>query len=299
MSDAMMSLSLFDGLALVAVLVIGLPHGAFDAAVYALWRGDKPSQTKAQTQMDLLRFLVLYSLCAAVIVLIWLVAPVLSLAIFLAISAFHFGTGDANSKISFHHHLQIIAHGGLVTLWLPIMHPDEVGLYFAALSGQEAIMIVSLLEAIQWPWLLVVMLYGLRAMRDKVMQSRFIELLIMMIALLYLPVLAGFALYFCAIHSRRHFYALYQGLLHNKKGAVWPLALGLTIASWVAGGIGLMMLMRSQDFTISAIQIVFIGLAALTVPHMILVDGFYHPAKKLTLGEATKSEGQSDDKSQR
>lgn len=297
MSDAMMSLSLFDGLALIAVLVIGLPHGAFDAAVYALWRGDKTSQTKAQAQIDLFRFLALYSLCAVVIVLLWLAAPLLSLGVFLAISAFHFGTGDANSQKPFHRHLQIIAHGGLVTLWLPIMHPDEVSLYFIALSGQEAVIIVSLIKAMQWPWLLVIMLYGLRAMKDRVMQSRFIELLIMMIALLYLPVLAGFALYFCAIHSRRHFYALYRGLVHRKTGSVWPLALGLTIASWLAGGLGLMMLMRSQDFTISAIQIIFIGLAALTVPHMILVDGFYHPAKKHVLSEVAKSEGQSNDKS--
>lgn len=297
MNDAMMSLSLFDGVALIAVLVIGLPHGAFDAAVYALWRGDKSQQTKTQSQIDLLRFLTLYSLCAAVIVLIWLIVPLLSLAAFLAISAFHFGTGDANSEHRFHRQLQIIAHGGLVTLWLPIMHPDEVGLYFTALSGPEAVMIIALIKAMQWPWLLVIFLYGLRAMRDRVMQSRFIELLIMMIALLYLPVLAGFALYFCAVHSRRHFYALYQALIHQKKGSVWPLALGLTLASWLAGGLGLMILMRAQDFTISAIQIVFIGLAALTVPHMILVDGFYHPAKKAGKGKAIETKGQIDDQS--
>ena len=273
-----MSLSMIDTLALVAVVVIGLPHGAFDAAIYALWRKDTP--LTAQSQLASLRFLALYSLGAIFVVLFWLSLPVIALASFLAISAFHFGAGDANSHTKRHRHLQIIAHGGLVTLWLPVMHPEEVSLYFSALSGDGAVSSVSVLQARQWVWILVVLLYGFRAMTDRIMQSRFIELLVMMIAISYLPILAGFALYFCAIHSRRHFYILYQRLAHHKAGMVWPLACGLTLASWAAGGAGLFILMRYQDFATSAIQIIFIGLAALTVPHMILVDGLYHPAHK-------------------
>ena len=280
MGDAMLSLSMIDSLALIAIVVIGLPHGAFDAAIYALWRTPKASADTSSNALGLLRFLAIYSLCAIFIVYLWISFPLLSLAGFLAISAFHFGSGDANSRQAFHRHLQIIAHGGLVTLWLVIMHPQTVSLYFTALSGETAIMLVDLIQAMQWPWLLVVMLYGLRAIKDRVMQSRFIELLLMMIAISYLPVLMGFALYFCAIHSRRHFYALYKVLRDTKSISVWPLALGLTAASWAIGLAGLWLLTHYQAFAISAIQILFIGLAALTVPHMILVDGLYHPGKQ-------------------
>ena len=280
MNDAFMSLSMIDSLALLAVVLIGLPHGAFDGALYGLWRDDTDQKLVQKSKIDLIRFLVLYSLCAVIVVVIWLALPVLSLAVFLLISALHFGAGDANSEIRFHRHLQIIAHGGLVTLWLPIMHPQEVGFYFSALSGDRAALLVDGLQAMQWPWLLAVMLYGMRAMKDTAMQARFIELLVMMLALSYLPVLAGFALYFCAIHSRRHFTVIYHGLQAQKARKTWPLALGLTFASWLAGGAILLVLMNYQAFVISALQIIFIGLAALTVPHMILVDGLYHRARQ-------------------
>lgn len=279
MNDAFMSLTMIDSLALLAIVLIGLPHGAFDGALYGLWRDDTDQKLVQKSKIDLIRFLLLYSLCAVLVVFVWLALPVLSLALFLFISAFHFGAGDANSEIRFHRQLQIIAHGGLVTLWLPIMHTQEVGFYFSALSGDRASLLVDGLQAMQWPWLLVVLLYGIRAMRDKEMQVRFIELLLMMLAISHLPVLAGFALYFCAIHSRRHFTVIYHGLHQQKTSKTWPLAISLIIASWVAGGVALLILMTYQSFIISALQIIFIGLAALTVPHMILVDGLYHRAK--------------------
>ena len=80
-----------DLMALLAVVVIGLPHGALDGAV-AMHLGF------THKLLHFLRFLGLYVIVAATVVGAWLVAPVLTLIGFLVISIFHFGSGDARTE---------------------------------------------------------------------------------------------------------------------------------------------------------------------------------------------------------
>ena len=75
-------------LALAAVIIIGLPHGALDGAI-AIYLG------YSKRIVLLLRFVLLYVVAAALVVAAWMAAPAVCLLIFLVISMLHFGLGDA------------------------------------------------------------------------------------------------------------------------------------------------------------------------------------------------------------
>lgn len=269
----MITLTAFDMIALCAVIIIGLPHGAFDGAVYALL----PDKGRAQS---LVRFTLLYSLLALIIIGLWLLAPILSLIGFLGLSAYHFGKGDTDGFHGLARLIAIIAHGGLVTVFLPIWHDEAAMRYFAALtfrSPDELGLLSSLLFVGCSLWILSLITYARMAFVNPYYRGRFFEVIALAIVMGALPIIPAFAFYFCAIHSRRHFTALFFATRAVAPHRLWPLAGGLSCASWLAGGIALFLLMQHQSFAISAIQIIFIGLAALTVPHMILVDGYWRP----------------------
>lgn len=272
----MEALNVIDLIALGFVIFIGLPHGAFDGAIFALLPKGKRSQS-------LPVFLMAYTLLAALIIGIWLIAPLLSLIGFLALSAFHFGKGDSEIYHGRARLFAIIAHGGLATIFLPLIHADAAFAAFAALTFRqpdELILLEIVLRLAGVLWLVALIAYGWMAFANQFYRARFIEILLVASLMALLPLLPAFAFYFCAIHSRRHFAALYHSTKKNAPQALWPLAIGLSCAAWGAGAIALYGASQYQSFAVSAIQIIFIGLAALTVPHMILVDGLWRPFKK-------------------
>lgn len=269
----MITLNAIDLFALFCVIFIGLPHGAFDGALYALL----PQQ---QRPRSLGLFLTIYSSITLAVILIWYLLPTATLAAFLLISAFHFGKGDTEIFYGKARLIALICHGGLVTIYLPLIHQQEAFGFFGILTASQPDELTALrltLQAAAAFWLICCVAYGVMAVSNAHYRARFVELLMALIIMAALPVLAAFAFYFCLIHSRRHFSALYLATKQKSKTALFGLAGALCLASWAGGGIALYGAMQHQSFALSVIQIIFIGLAALTVPHMILVDGLWHP----------------------
>ena len=107
-------------------------------------------------------------------------------------------------------------------------------------------------------------------------RSTALELCVLAILFALTPPLVGFAVYFCCVHSARHIASIMSSLRqHMSLAAVTVQAAIFSVGSWLAGAVAIWWLADAGDPQPVVLRVVFIGLAALTVPHMILVDGIY------------------------
>ena len=263
------SLGLINLLALLAVVVIGLPHGAFDGAIAAhLGYIEQP--------YFLMRFLILYILMAALIVLLWLAFPISSLIVFLLISTIHFGLGDARTEYGWFSWVQVVAHGGTVVAGISQLHKSEVDNIFGYLIGHDASMVWVAIDMLSIILVPAFVIYAWQAFWDSRWRYGFVELILLLFVFAIFPPLIGFAFYFCCVHSLRHLIVLWRSLrtvfLHND---FYFQAISYAIASWVMGGLAFWWCTDQMSGETALLRVIFIGLAALTVPHMVLVDGFF------------------------
>ena len=260
-------------IALFFVVLIGLPHGAFDGAV-AVYLG------VGQTIRSLLVFCAGYCLLAAVVILLWMQFPAAMLIAFLLISAVHFGWGDATSNNRFGFAIQVAIHGAIPVFGIAVFHADEVRSLFNLISDGSASPALFLAQLICWLGAGLLPVYAVLAWRDPSMRWRFIEGIGLVIAMAFLPPLVGFALYFCLFHTARHMAHIWQNLraVMPVRQVYWQAAI-FTMLIWGAGLLVFMWL-DSGDITADLMRVIFVGLAALTVPHMILVDGWLRGSER-------------------
>lgn len=258
-----------DLIALAAIVVIGLPHGALDGAI-AIHLGF------AKRLVSFLSFLFFYIAISALVVGAWLLVPTFCLFVFLIISMLHFGTGDARHGTGWLRSAEIVAHGGLVIAGISQMHQPEVDVIFRYLTGQDTTLLwqgIDILTVIVGAALIVCLA---QALWYRQWRSTAVELGALAILFAMAPPLVGFAVYFCCVHSARHITGILSSLRRDmSRFALFNQATAFTLASWVAGGLAIWWFADVGDPQPVVLRVVFIGLAALTVPHMILVDGFF------------------------
>jgi Brp/Blh family beta-carotene 15,15'-monooxygenase len=126
-----------------------------------------------------------------------------------------------------------------------------------------------MLQWAAWPWFAAIAAVAIYGVKQE--SARSIELLSVALLLTLAPPLFGFTLFFCGMHSARHVLRTrdysHAGTLRSLLGvALLPMAVtasGVAVAWWLSDGVPL---------DIRLAQLLFVGLAALTVPHMILVE---------------------------
>jgi Brp/Blh family beta-carotene 15,15'-monooxygenase len=235
----------------------GLPHGALDPLA-ARQAG------LADTALARAAFLAGYTGLAALVVIAWLIAPVAALAVFILVSAWHFG-GDWFDETA-----ALVRLGlGLSLLSLPsVLHGDVVGGIYAVLSGEPAVNLAVYQARLAPVWIAGVGVAGLLAARRSRRLS--VEIAATGLAALVLHPLLFFALYFALLHSARHFLGLWHAAPDRRifvRTGVFYTAISLAGAGLAFGVLG-----RTGEMDETVLRIAFIGLAALTAPHMALIE---------------------------
>ena len=268
MTDRLFMLDHASLVALAFVVVIGLPHGAFDGAI-ARHLG------YSRTLGGLIKFITVYLGFAGAVVAFWVWQPGLALALFLLISAVHFGHGDATATNGIARAVQIAAHGGVAVFGISLFHLQQVTPIYAALTNGDIMLAVMMTEMFPIFIMPVAALYLIVAIRDAGLRPRLVELALLCLLLSVVPPLVGFAIYFCVIHTGRHMRHIWDRVSsHATPRHILSQAMLFTLASW-GGGAMMLWWLDSGNISQDLLQVIFIGLAALTVPHMILVDGLF------------------------
>ena len=265
--SGLLDLGVWNLIGLAGIVLIGLPHGALDGAV-AMHLGlvDKFS--------TMARFVMIYVGLAGLVVGAWIIAPSLSLIVFLTISMLHFGAGDARHGEGILRFAETLAHGGLAIVGISQFHRSEADEIFYYLINQDTAMVWLALNVLTVAVIVAIIACVSQAAKDVKWSATTLELLILGIVYALVPPLLGFAIYFCLVHSARHF----KRILSTIKATVdfsniKNQAILFTTASWMAAGIAFWMFADFADPGPTVLRITFIGLAALTVPHMLLIDG--------------------------
>ena len=241
------------------IVLLGVPHGALDTIFARRLYG-------IQTLGGWLRFAVIYVLLSASVVGFFLLAPSGFLIGFLLISMLHF-SGDPSAGTPW---LARALYGGAIIVLPTLLHSAEMVRLFALLVGNDAATLVTqFLHLLAWPWSIG---YGL-AVIQRLPKDWLTALEMGAVAVLAIcaPPLISFTVFFCAMHSARHILRAinYSGRssLAFILGAMLLPMLGVLVASAAAW-----QFLDGSPLSAAIIQLVFVGLAALTVPHMALVE---------------------------
>lgn len=255
-------MNVWDMTAIGAILLLGVPHGGLDGAIAR--RVGWPVGI-----VSWLGFHLVYIALAALVTVLWWFFPLPSLGVFLLVSALHFGASDiADSGTDW---LPWFAHSGLVVIAIPSLQPSLVEPIFAVLVGiDNARVLMSGIALLLIPWIVSCIGYfGYACIRPEY-RKPLISLLTLVGLASLLPPLISFALYFCLWHSRGHMLRLWHRLTQPERTRSLREAAIYSVLAWLSVG-GMFYYLQGAATTL-LVQLTFIGLAALTLPHMLLVD---------------------------
>jgi beta-carotene 15,15'-dioxygenase len=257
----------------LAVALFGLPHGALDLAlVQGASRG---------SWLALAAAIGVYLVVSAAVLAVWVTAPVVALLGFLAIAIIHFGLGDTEDLHGPQRAVEVIARGGFAGVAPLVFHPQTTRDLFALLVGPKsaatldaALALLTTPVSYLWVACLAAAILWRLWQRAQGWLPSVAELLLTTAVFAVFHPLAAFLLYFCFVHSVRHIADLGAARFPDAapRALRWLLveSLPFTLATVVLGGLAWFVFGRAINFDEAMIRLVFWGLSALTLPHMIL-----------------------------
>ena len=262
---------------LLLILVIGVSHGSLDNE-----KGRKLFQILGIN--NFLIFYLSYILIALIVIILWLIIPSVSLIIFLIVAAYHFGKEDTQFLIvenTYYNQLLFFLKGSLIILAPMYFHFDEtISIFKLLLIDNESF--YKLLDLVETNKILLYSIV-LSTLSSIILFAKnfefnkftvFFDYFSIIIINYYFSPLEAFTIYFCFLHSVRHCISLIYDLDKNNMANGLKIftkkALPLTILTAIFCFVGLYLLYNTYSFDSSILKIIFIGLASLTFPHILL-----------------------------
>ena len=264
-------------LCLFFILMIGVSHGSLDHI-----KGKKLLELFNIKKTYL--FYLTYTLIALGIICIWILFPSITLILFLIVASYHFGKEDTEFLIIDKSYLTEIFYflkGFLIILAPLYFHFDDTieifklllidnEIFYSTLSLIETNKIIEV--GIFFSTLSSIFLFLNKFELKKF--SIFLDYFSIIILNYYLSPLIAFTIYFCFLHSIRHSISLAIDLdgdnLFNGFKIFVKKAIPLTILTGVFCIISLYLLNNGNNLDGSVLKVIFIGLASLTFPHILL-----------------------------
>jgi len=256
------------------ILSVGISHGAMDN-----YKGNKLLLVYKINNKSI--FFIIYILISTFVILFWNFYSSLTLLFFLLVASYHFGREDTsflhngNSDLD---QLFYLIKGSMIVFAPLFFHFDETLKIFETLFLSKETLIFLKNEH----WIINICLslgilgyfYFVYKNKLKDFEILFLDMLnILILNYVFTPLIA-FTIYFCFLHSIRHIISISYELDPNSfldgVKIFIKKALPLTIVTAVLYLLAILFLSNLYALNDVIIKVIFIGLASLTFPHILL-----------------------------
>ena len=229
-------------------------------------------------------FYAFYISISILVVAIWIFIPSTSLIIFLLVASYHFGKEDTQfltNKVSIFNQILFFFKGLLIILAPMFFNFDDTVSIFKLIlvDNENFYLTLDFIESNKILPVLIVLstlssIYLFLKEFNLNKFSIFLDYFSILILNYYLSPLVAFTMYFCFLHSVRHSMSLIYEIdnqdFSNGIKIFIKKAIPLTILTGIFCLIGLYLLNNTYNLHSSILKIIFIGLASLTFPHILL-----------------------------
>ena len=255
---------------LFLILSVGISHGAMDN-----YKANKI------LKINKIIFYLIYALISLLVIIFWFFFASLTLLVFLLVASYHFGREDTsflNIENSNFDQLFYLIKGSLIIFAPLFFYIDETLKIFEVLLINDEILffikdqhwIVNICLGLG----ILGYLYFIFKKRFKDFEILFLDIISILILNFIFSPLIAFTIYFCFLHSIRHIISISHELdsdsFLNGVKAFIKKALPLTIVTAVLYLLAIVFLSNSYGLNDVIIKVIFIGLASLTFPHILL-----------------------------
>lgn len=264
-------------LAGLLILLIGIPHGAADHRLF------QQLYEKTYGRRSLLLFYLVYLGLMGLVFLGWYLVPQVTLGLFLLLSAYHFGQGNFAylSERKLTQHLLYLLWGSWVIATPILLHFDEAQPVLSALLGYQVEWSIGLssfnVSVVGTVGLTGYFLLLGRSLSWRNLWRELVSLAVLGAVFYFSPLFLGFAIYFALWHALPSALDQIRFLFKDENGRSKRRYL-LIILPFSALAILSMssFLLIQPGFAWDAYwSWLFAFIAALTLPHMLLLDRVY------------------------